>query len=77
MEQLALDVDEARACNAGQTCTLAGGGQGTCDGPLNQAEAARIEAPAGRVACWGAMVECPSPSESGCEAGICGVDQPV
>lgn len=68
-------VEDARACQAGDTCVLAGGGQCTCNSPVNASRAVEIDEAAEDVRCGGAMVECPSWTAVRCEAGRCVADR--
>jgi hypothetical protein len=74
-EDLSALIEESRACGEGDTCALAGGGTCTCDTPVNGARAAEVDELARRVACYGAMVECPSHFNMRCEAGRCTSDR--
>lgn len=67
-------LEEARACQTGESCALAGGGQCTCDSPVNASKAASIDEAADDVRCGGAQVECPGWSNPRCEAGRCVAD---
>lgn len=64
-------VAEARSCEAGDTCVLAGSSQCTCPRSVNQKRAAEVDELASRVACGGMMVECASPGTPVCENGSC------
>ncbi|MEQ9320872.1 MAG: hypothetical protein RIF41_17050 [Polyangiaceae bacterium] len=74
-EELAEIVDEARACQDGDVCELAGGGQCTCATPVNADAAARVDEAAADVDCEGAMVECVSHQNVRCEDGRCRSDE--
>jgi hypothetical protein len=61
-------IDEARACDEGDTCVLAGSGRCSCNTPVNGARAAEVNDLASQVACIG-VVDCPWHSSVRCEAG--------
>lgn len=74
-EEFAAIVEEARACQDGDGCQLAGGGQCTCDTPVNDDAVARIDEAAADVDCEGAVVECTSHQNVRCEDGRCRSDE--
>lgn len=74
-EELVDIVEEARACEEGDSCELAGGGTCTCAMPVNAEATERVEEAAADVDCEGAMVECISHSNVRCEDGRCVSDE--
>jgi len=74
-EELAQIVDEARACEDGDVCELAGSGACTCATPVNADAVATVDEAAADVDCQGAMVECVSHTNLRCEDGRCRSDE--
>jgi hypothetical protein len=68
-------VEEARLCDEGDVCELAGGGTCICPMPVNGAAVDSVEEAAADVDCEGAVVECVSHSNLRCEEGRCVSDE--
>lgn len=64
-------VQEAAACNPGDTCVLAGQSQCTCKVPVNARSQASIDADAERLDCGGAIASCILFANVRCENGKC------
>ena len=74
-EEYAEIIEEARACDEGDVCELAGAGACTCAMPVNSESVDRVETAAGDVDCEGAVAECISHSNLRCEEGRCVSDE--
>ena len=73
-------VDDARACDEGDTCVLAGQGGCVCARPVNAKRAAEVDSAAEAVACCTPLgcedVLCSGFENLRCENGACTGDRP-
>jgi hypothetical protein len=74
-EEFQQIIEEAQVCEPGDTCVLAGGGQCTCDQPVNADSVERVERAVQDLDCGGAVVDCIGFSNPRCENNRCVADQ--
>jgi len=75
-ETLADVIEDARACDADDTCVVAGNTDCTCGQPVNSDRVEEVQAAADRVSCcdlFGAcvQVDCAGFADLRCEGGRC------
>jgi hypothetical protein len=75
-ETLAATIEEARACDVGDTCVLAGDTDCTCGQPVNADAVDEVNAAADRVSCCDLLgrcvaVDCVAFANIRCEDGRC------
>ena len=74
-EEFVEIVEEARSCQDGDSCELAGEGPCTCPTPVNASAVASVDEAAMDVACEGAVADCVSHQNIRCEDGRCRSDE--
>jgi hypothetical protein len=75
-ERLDRVIDEAKACEEGDTCVVAGGTDCTCGAPVNEEKAAEVTAAAADIECCDLFgrcvaVDCAGFQDVRCEDGTC------
>lgn len=73
-EELSALVEEARRCEPGDTCVLAGGSRCSCGVPVNASRAEEVDDFARQVDCGNVVVDCPIVENVRCEANRCTAD---
>src|SRR5687768_16679398 len=68
-------INDARACDPGDSCILAGSSQCTCQMPINAESEDDVTAAAEQVDCEGRIVQCVGWTNLRCEDGLCIADE--